>query len=207
MKLYYAPGVCSLAPHIVAHEAGLNIGLIKTDIRAKTTESGADFNATNPLGYVPALELDDGSIMTEGPAIMQLLSDKAPASHLAPPNGTPERYKMQSWLNFISTELHKGFTPLLSPAIAGKLNEQSKAVFMERLMSRFAVLDTHLAKHDYLMGRQFTCADAYCYTVSRWAPRLHIDIPAKFPHLAAFMTRCEARPGVQAALKAEGLTG
>jgi glutathione S-transferase len=143
MKLFYAPGVCSLAPHIIAKEAGLNIGLIKTDIRAKTTESGADFRKTNPLGYVPALELDDGSIITEGPAIMQILADKAPASHLAPANGTPERYKMQSWLNFVSTELHKGFTPLLSPAIVGTLTDQSKAVFMSRLHDRFAMLDAH----------------------------------------------------------------
>jgi glutathione S-transferase len=205
MKLYYTPGVCSLAPHIIAQEAGLNIGLIKTDIRAKTTETGADYKTTNPLGYVPALELDDGSIMTEGPAIMQLLADKAPAKHLAPANGTPERYKMQSWLNFVSSELHKGFAPLLSPAIAGALNDESKSVFLGRLQARYAMLDAHFAKHDFLMGAQFTCPDAYCYTVSRWAPRINLDIPAKYPHVAAFMKRCEQRPGVQAALKAEGL--
>jgi glutathione S-transferase len=205
MKLYYTPGVCSLAPHIIAHEAGLKIGLIKTDIRAKTTESGADYKTTNPLGYVPALELDNGQIMTEGPAIMQMLADKAPEKHLAPANGSPERYQMQSWLNFVSTEIHKGFTPLVSPAIAGTLSDASKAVFMDRLNARFAVVDKHLATHDYLLGKQFTCADAYLFTVSRWAPRLHIDIAKSYPHLAAFMKRCEARPGVQAALKAEGL--
>ena len=206
MKLFYTPGVCSLAPHIIALEAGLKIGLIKTDIRAKTTETGADYKATNPLGYVPALELDDGSIMTEGPGIMQLLADKAPDKHLAPANGTPERYRMQSWLNFVSTEIHKGFTPMLSPAIASTLSDASKAVFMERLNARFALVDKHLAAQDYLLGRQFTCADAYLYTVSRWAPRVHIDIAKTYPHVAAFMKRCEARPGVQAALKAEGLS-
>lgn len=204
MKLYYTPGVCSLAPHIVAREAGLTIDLIKTDIRAKTTASGADYKKTNPLGYVPALEFDDGSVMTEGPAIMQYLADQAPAKHLAPANGTLQRYKMQSWLNLIGTEIHKGFTPVLSPALAPQVSPENKAVYLEKLHQRFAMFDKHLASHDYIMGKDFTCPDAYLFTVTNWAPRIKLDT-AQYKHLTAFMTRVAARPAVQAAMKAEGL--
>ena len=140
MKLYYAPGVCSLSPHIMLKEVGLPFEAIKTDIRAKTTEGGADYKKTNPLGYVPALGLDDGTILTEGPAIVQYIADKAPDKKLAPANGTLDRYKMQSWLNYISSEMHKGFSPLFNPAMP----DEGKKVSKERLMTRIAHLDAHL---------------------------------------------------------------
>jgi glutathione S-transferase len=200
MKLYYAPGVCSLAPHIMLEEAGLKHDLIKTDIRGKTIEGGADYKKTNPLGYVPALELDDGTILTEGPAISQYIADKAPAKNLAPANGTLERYKMQSWLNFVSTELHKGFSPLFNPAMP----EEAKKLARERLATRFEYLNKHLASNAYLMGQSFTAPDAYCFTVLRWTVLQKIDLAA-YPNIQAFMKRVEARPGVQRALKSEGL--
>jgi glutathione S-transferase len=205
MKLYYTPGVCSLAPHIVLKEAGLAFTGIKTDIRAKTTDGGGDYWKTNPLGYVPALELDDGTVLTEGPAIMQYIADRAPDKGLAPANGTVARYQMQSWLNLISSELHKGFTPLIAAAIAPKLNDDSRQVFQERLAMRLKMVDTHLGKHPYLMGSAFSVPDAYLFTVLRWTPRTKIDL-AQYPNLVAFMARMESRPAVRAALDAEGLT-
>jgi glutathione S-transferase len=200
MKLYYAPGVCSLSPHIVLEEAGLKHGLVKTDIRAKTTEGGADYKQTNPLGYVPALELDDGTIMTEGPAIVQYIADKVPDKKLAPANGTAERYKLQSWLNFISSELHKSFSPLFNPAMP----EEGKKIYRDRLAARFSHVDQHLAKNQYLMGNSFSVADAYCFTVLRWTSNLKIDL-SPYPNIQAYMQRMEQRPAVQAAMKAEGL--
>ena len=200
MKLYYAPGVCSLSPHIVLEEAGLKYSLVKTDIRAKTVEGGSDYKKTNPLGYVPALELDDGTILTEGPAIVQYVADKAPEKKLAPANGTLERYKMQSWLNFVSSELHKGFSPLFNPAMP----DEAKKIARERLMARIEHVDKHLATHDYLMGKAFSLPDAYLFTVLRWTVPNKIDL-APFPHIQAFMKRMEARPAVKAAMKAEGL--
>ena len=200
MKLFYSPGVCSLAPHIMLEEAGLKHELVKTDIRAKTVDGGGDYKKTNPLGYVPALALDDGTILTEGPAISQYIADKAPEKKLAPANGTLDRYKMQGWLNFVSTEMHKGFSPLFNPAMP----EEAKKLARERLETRFAHLEAHFAKHEYLMGKQFTAPDAYCFTVLRWTVPQKIDL-AKYPHVIAFMKRVEARPGVQRALKAEGL--
>ncbi len=204
MKLYYAPGVCSLSPHIILQESGLKHRLVKTDIRAKTVEGGADYKTTNPLGYVPALELDSGEIMTEGPAIVQYIADKVPEKNLAPANGTVERARMQAWLNMISTEIHKSFTPLLSPALSPKMTEEGKTYFREKLAERFALMDRHLAKHPFLMGEQFTCPDAYLFTVARWTAPTKIDL-SPYPHLQAFMQRCEARPAVQAAMKVEGL--
>jgi glutathione S-transferase len=200
MKLYYTPGVCSLSPHIVAKEAGIALDLVKTDIKNKTLDGGADFRAKNPLGYVPALELDDGSILTEGPAIVQYLADKAPAKALAPANGTTERYKMQSWLNFVSSEIHKGFSPLFNPAMP----EDAKTIARERLAARFDHLNKHLGKSEYLMGKSFTAPDAYLFTTLRWTVPTKIDL-APYPNLVAYMKRVEARPGVQAAMKAEGL--
>ena len=200
MKLYYAPGVCSLSPHIVLEEAGLKHSLVKTDIRAKTVEGGSDYKKTNPLGYVPALELDDGTILTEGPAIVQYIADKVPEKKLAPANGTLERYKMQSWLNFVSSEMHKGFSPLFNPAMP----EDGKKIARERLIARREHVDKHLATHDYLMGKSFSLPDAYLFTVLRWTVPTKIDL-APFPHLQAFMTRMEARPAVKAAMKSEGL--
>jgi glutathione S-transferase len=204
MKLYYTPGVCSMSPHIILREAGLPFQAVKTDIRAKTTEGGGDFWKTSPLGYVPALELDDGTVLTEGPAIVQYVADQVPGKRLAPPNGTLERYKMQSWLNMVSSELHKGFSPILSPAIAPKLSEEAKQVFRDRLAQRFKMVDAHLARNAYLMGNDFTCPDAYLFTVLRWTVPTKIDL-APYPNLLGFMKQVEARPAVQAAMGAEGL--
>ena len=201
MKLYFAPGVCSLSPHIVLKESGLPFEAIKTDIRAKTTEGGGDYKKTNPLGYVPALGLDDGTILTEGPAIVQYIADKAPDKKLAPANGTLDRYKLQSWLNFVSSEMHKGFSPLFNPAMP----EEAKQIARDRLATRFAHIDAHFAKHNYLMGNDFSVVDAYCFTVLRWTVPTKIDL-APYPNVQAFMKRMEARPAVQAAMKAEGLS-
>jgi glutathione S-transferase len=200
MKLYYAPGVCSLSPHIALEEAGLKHTLVKTDIRAKKIEGGGDYTAINSLGYVPALALDDGTILTEGPAIVQYIADQAPDKNLAPANGTPARYRLQSWLNFISTEVHKGFSPLFN----AQMPDAAKQFARDRLATRFAHLDAHLAKNAYLMGEAFSVADAYCFTVLRWTVPTKIDL-APYPNLQAYMKRVEARPGVQAAMKAEGL--
>ena len=201
MKLYFAPGVCSLSPHIVLKESGLPFEAIKTDIRAKTTEGGGDYKKTNPLGYVPALGLDDGTILTEGPAIVQYIADKAPDKKLAPANGTLDRYKLQSWLNFVSSEMHKGFSPLFNPAMP----EEAKQIARDRLATRFAHIDAHFAKHNYLMGNDFSVVDAYCFTVLRWTVPTKNDL-APYPNVQAFMKRMEARPAVQAAMKAEGLS-
>lgn len=200
MKLYYTPGACSLSPHIVVREAGLPIELIKTDIRAKKTEGGADYLKRNPLGYVPALELDDGSILTEGPAIVQYLADQVPETGLAPPAGTMDRYRLQSWLNFISTEIHKGFSPLFNP----QMPEEAKTITRERLIQRFAHLESHLAGQAFLMGAKFTVADAYLFTVLGWTKPLKMDL-TPYPNLVAYMERIRARPAVTAAMKAEGL--
>ena len=200
MKLYYAPGVCSLSPHIVLEEAGLKYSLVKTDIRAKTVEGGNDYKKTNPLGYVPALELDDGTILTEGPAIVQYIADKVPEKKLAPANGSLERYKMQSWLNFVSSEMHKGFSPLFNPAMP----EEGKKIARERLHARLEHLEKHMTSHDYLMGKMFSLPDAYLFTVLRWTVPTKVDL-APFPQLQAFMKRMEARPAVKAAMQAEGL--
>ena len=200
MKLYYAPGVCSLSPHIILREAGLKFEAVKTDIRAKTTEGGGDYKMKNPLGYVPALELDDGTILTEGPAIVQYIADKVPEKKLAPPNGTVARAKLQGWLNFISTELHKGFSPLFNPAMP----EDAKKIAKERLATRFEHLEKHFAKNKFLMGEEFSLPDAYCFTVLRWTVPTKIDL-APYPNVVAYMTRVESRPKVQETLKAEGL--
>lgn len=200
MKLYYTPGVCSLSPHIILREAGLKFDLVKTDIRAKTMEGGGDYKTKNPLGYVPALELDDGTILTEGPAIVQYIADKAPEKKLAPPNGTVARAKLQGWLNFISTELHKGFSPLFNPAMP----EEAKKIAKERLTTRFEHLEKHFAKNKFLMGDEFSLPDAYCFTVLRWTVPTKIDL-APYPNLIAYMQRVEQRPKVQETLKAEGL--
>lgn len=200
MKLFYAPGVCSLSPHIVLEEAGVAHSLVKTDIRAKTIEGGGDYKTTNPLGYVPALELDDGTILTEGPAIVQYIATKAPGKKLTPPAGSVAHFQMLSWLNFISSELHKGFSPLFNPAMP----DEAKTIARERLSSRLAHVDKHLAGKDYLMGAAFTLPDAYLFTVLRWTVPLKIDLSA-YPNLQTFKARMEARPAVRAAMKAEGL--
>lgn len=201
MKLYYAPGACSHAPHILLREAGLDFSLEKVDLAAKKTEGGADYKAINPHGYVPALQLKDGTVLTEGPAIDQYIADLVPAKKLAPAAGTPERYKLQSWLNFISTELHKQFSPLFNKAVP----EDYKAMTKEKLAARFDTIDAHLSGNNHLLGESFSAADAYLYTVLNWAKYFAIDL-AQWPAIKSFMERVAARPSAQAAAKAEGLT-
>ncbi|NMO15401.1 glutathione transferase GstA [Pyxidicoccus fallax] len=201
MKLFYSPGACSLSPHIVLQETGLPFEIVKVDIRAKKTEAGADYWAINPKGYVPAIQLDDGGLLTEGPAIVQYLADKAPEKKLAPANGTVERYRLQELLNYISTELHKSYSPLFNPAFP----EEGKKIYKERLAQRYKLIEERLAaKGPFLMGEQFTVADAYLFTVTNWAGHVKVDLEP-FPALRAYQARVAARPSVQAALKAEGL--
>ncbi len=200
MKLYYTPGACSLSPHIILRETGTPFELVKTDLGAKKTEDGRDFRTVNPGGYVPALELDDGTFLTEGPAIVQYIADKAGATSLAPAFGTIERYKLMSMLNFISTELHKGFSPLFSPAVP----EEAKAISRERLLARIGVLDKQLADKPYLMGKEFTLPDAYAFTVLNWAKPLKVDLSG-FENIGAYQKRIVERPAVQQAMQAEGL--
>lgn len=201
MKLYYSPGACSLSPHIVAMEAGIALAIEKVDLASKKTETGGDFTAINPKGYVPTLVLDDGKVLTEGPAIVQYLADQKPASNLAPAAGSFDRYRVQEWLNFITSELHKGFSPLFRP----NTPDAYKAIARENLEKRFGFLDKHFAKNDYLMGKQFTVADAYCFTCLNWTNFLKIPVDT-WPNVKAYMARVAARPNVQATLKAEGLS-
>ncbi|MGE0315214.1 MAG: glutathione transferase GstA [Lautropia sp.] len=198
--LYYLPGACSLSPHIVLREAGLAFDLDRVDRATQKTASGKDYRTKNPLGYVPALELDDGTVLTEGPAIVQYIADQVPDRQLAPPAGTIERYRLQSWLNLVTSELHKSFSPLFNPAMP----EDTKNVFRERLLGRFGWVDQQLAGRDYLMGDRFSVADAYLYVVSTWAPMSKLDLSG-LANLAAFQARVRARPSVQAAMAAEGL--
>jgi len=200
MKLYYAPGACSLSPHIVSRELGLAVELKKVNTKDKTVEGGGDFWKVNPRGYVPALELDNGQVLTEGPAIVQYLADQKPDSGLAPRNGSFERYRLQEWLNFLTTELHKQFSPLFKP----NTPEDYKKIAKENLAARFDWLDKQLAGKDYLMGKQFTVADAYAFVLLNWTKFQSIDL-SKWPNLQAFQARVGARPKVQEALQAEGL--
>ena len=199
MKLYYAPGACSLSPHIVAREAGVAIELVRVDNKAKKTETGADFWQVNPKGQVPVLALDDGSTLTEGPAIVQYIAEKA-QSKLMPAAGTPERYRVLEWLNFVTSEIHKSFTPLFKP----NTPDAYKPIAKENLAARFSYVDQQLAGKQYLLGDQFTVADAYLFTVLRWSSLQQIDL-SRYPNIGAFMGRVAARPKVQEALQAEGL--
>jgi glutathione S-transferase len=200
MKLYYSQGACSLAPHIVLREAGLAFELEKVDTATKRTAGGEDYLALNPNGYVPALEIEPGLVLTEGPAIMQFIADKAPAAQLAPGAGSLERYQLQSWLNFITSEIHKGFSPLFKPAMP----DAAKALFVEQLGQRFDFVERRLAQHDYLVGERFTVADAYLFVTTNWAGYLNISLE-RWPAINAFRARVAARPAVQAAMAAEGL--
>jgi glutathione S-transferase len=200
MKLYYAPGACSLSPHIVARELGLKIDLQKVNTKDKTMEGGGDYWKVNARGYVPALELDDGQVLTEGPAIVQYLADQKPDAGLAPKAGSLERYRLQEWLNFLTSEVHKQFSPLFKPTTP----EDYKPVAKQNIAARFDWLDQQLAGKDYLMGRQFTAADAYLFVLLRWTKPTQIDL-AKWPNLAAFAERVAARPKVKEALQFEGL--
>ncbi|MGC3983839.1 MAG: glutathione transferase GstA [Pseudorhodoferax sp.] len=200
MKLYYSPGACSLSPHIVLREAGLAFEAVKAPTKTHKLDDGTDYYTINPLGYVPLLELDDGTRLAEGPAIVQYLADQVPLKNLAPANGTLARYRLQSLLTFIGTELHKGYGPLFSPATP----EEYKTAVREKLLSRYKWVDEQLAGKDYLTGEHFTVADAYLFTVTNWAKPTGVDLSA-YANVAAFMARVAARPAVQEALKAEGL--
>lgn len=200
MKLYYAPGACSLSPHIVLREAGLDFEIEKVNLKTKTTESGADFTKVNPKGQVPTLLLDGGEVLTEGPVIVQYIADQKPAAGLAGAAGTMARYRVQEWLNHITSELHKGFSPLFRPNTPDAYKEIARA----NLAAKFDALEKHLEGRQYLMGDAFTVADAYLFTVCGWGRLTGIDI-AGWPRLAAYVARVAARPHVQAALKAEGL--
>ena len=200
MKLYYSPGACSLSPHIALLEAGLPYDLVKVDLRAKKLENGDDYLKVNPKGQVPALALDSGELVTEGPVIVQMIADKAAGKNLAPARDSEERYKLQEWLNYITGELHKNFGPMFSPVLA----DDAKAFFKDRVMGKFKYLDGVLAGRDYLMGKHFTVADGYLFTMLSWADRMKFDLSA-MPNLLAYKARVGARPKVQEALTKEGL--
>ena len=200
MKLYYSPGACSLSPHIAMHEAGLTFEAIAAPTKTHKLPDGSDYYAINPLGYVPYLVLDDGRALHEGPALVQYIADQAPAKNLAPANGTYERYKLQEWLNFIGTELHKTFSPLFVPGTPA----ETKASSTTRLQSRLEWLDSELAGKQYLMGDTFTVADGYLFTVTNWCQYVGLDL-SPYANLAALRARVGARPAVVAAMKAEGL--
>jgi glutathione S-transferase len=199
-KLYYSPGACSLSPHIALREAGLPFDLVIASTKTKKLADGSDFNAINPKSQVPVLELNDGQRLTEGPVIVQYIADQAPAKNLIPAAGTMARYRVQEWLNFVTSELHKGFSPLFNPAIP----EESKAVSRAKLSERLAWVNEQLEGKSYLMGDTFTVADGYLFTVAGWGQYVGVDISG-LKNLGAFMGRVAARPAVQEALKAEGL--
>ena len=200
MKLYYSPGACSLSPHIVLREAGLAFEPVLASTKTHKLQDGTDYYGINPKGYVPLLELDNGERLTEGPAIVQYIADQAPAKKLAPAAGTMARYRLQEWLNFITSELHKSFSPLFNPAMP----EEGKALYRTRLGDRFKWVDGQLAGKNYLMGQDFSVADAYLFVVAGWGKHVGVDISG-LANLGAFMARVGARPAVQEALKAEGL--
>lgn len=198
LKLYFAPGACSLSAHIIAREAQLDIALEKVDLGSKKTASGKDYLAINPKGYVPALELDNGQVLTENPAIALYLADKAPASKLAPPSGSDERYRVIEALAYINSEIHKSYSPLFNPKIAPELRQDR----VEYLQRRYGVIEKQLSAHPYLLGETFGVADAYLFTVTRWSGMLKVDL-SKLPKLAAFQERVSQRPAVKAAIEAE----
>ena len=201
MKLYYSPGACSLAPHIVAREAGIAIDLAKVDLASHKTDTGEDYFAINPRGYVPALALGDGEIHTEVAALVQYLAEQAPQSNLLPPAGSNERFRVNQWLTFVSSELHKTFSPWLWHT---ETAESTKQAARDKLAARFTELDRHLADRAYLTGDAFTVADAYAFTIVNWSNFLKIDLKP-YPNLSAFMARVAARPKVREALEAERL--
>lgn len=200
MKLYYSPGACSLSPHIVLREAGLNFDLALASTKTKKLADGSDFYQVNPKGQVPVLELDNGERLTEGPAIVQYIADQAPTSKLAPPAGSMQRYRLMEWLNFITSELHKSYSPLFNPAMP----EEGKAVYRARISERLQWVDSQLEGKQYLLGDEFSVADAYLFTVSGWSKVVSVDMGA-LKNLNAFRDRVAARPAVKAAMEAEGL--
>lgn len=198
MKLYYAPGACSLAPHIVSKEAGLTLDLIRVDTGTHKTADGSDYYAINPKGYVPLLQLDDGSLLSEGPVICQYLADQAGNQTLMPAAGSIARYRVMEWQNYITAELHKTFSPLFNPAISG----DARALFAAAVHKKLAWVSEQLEDHDYLTGSQFTAADAYLFVVARWTAYVKIDI-SDLGNLQRYLARIAERPAVQQALKAE----
>jgi glutathione S-transferase len=198
MKLYYAPGACSLSPHIALAEAGLSVDYVKVNLREKKTEAGDDYLKVSAKGQVPALGLDGGGVLTEGPAIVQYIADKAPNAKLAPANGTTERYELQEWLNLITSDLHKSFSPLFNPTMP----EEAKAIFRDKINKTLGYVDGKLAGKDYLMGSQFSVADGYLFTILRWAVGQKFELPA---NLKTYFDRVAARPKVKEAMLAEGL--
>jgi glutathione S-transferase len=200
MKLYFSPGACSLSPHIVLREAGLKFTLEKTDTKTKVTASGVDYKTINPRGAVPALQFDDGTVLTEGPAIVQYIADQAPGKNLIPPAGTLQRYRVMEALNFVTSELHKGFTPLFYPTA----NDDVKAFTRNNLLTKIGMASEFLGKNDYLVGNQFSVADPYMFVVLSWGAYVNVSL-ADWPNLQAFQARIAARPAVHAAMVAEGL--
>lgn len=200
MRLFYASGACSLSPHIVAQEAGIELRLQKVDLKTKTIDTEGDFLTINPKGYVPALELDDGEVLTEGPTIVQYLADLKPEKGLAPRAGTLARYRLQEWLGFINSELHKTYSPLFRP----NTPEETRAERQAYLSKRYGVVEKQLTGRSFLLGDEFTVADAYLFTVTNWAGAVKFDL-APFPNVRAFQQRVAARPAVKAAMTAEGL--
>ena len=199
MKLYFSPVACSLSPHIALREAGLDFELVRVDLKSHTLASdGSDFTRINPKGYVPVLELDDGTRLSEGPAIVQYIADLKPETGLAPKNGTLARYRLQEWLGFINSEVHKGFSPLFRSATP----EETKASAREALSNRLTYIAAHLDRNEYLMGKQFTVADGYLFTVLNWGRWVGIDLK-QWPSLAAYVERVSVRPSVSAAKAAE----
>jgi glutathione S-transferase len=200
--LYFSPAACSLSPHIALKEAGLSFTAEQVDLKTKTLKSGGDFLAISPKGQVPSLKLPSGEVLTEGAAIVQWIADQAPQARLAPANGTLARYRLQEWLNFVATEIHKGFSPLFNPATP----DAYKAMVKENLGKKFAHLNAHFAQNKFLMGEEFSVADGYCFTCVNWANFTGINL-GEYPNLQAYMARVSGRPKVQEAMKAEGLTG
>ena len=201
MKLYYAPGACSLSPHIALREAELSFELVKTDTKTKKLDGGSDYWSVNPKGYVPCLELDSGERLTEGPVIVQYIADQVPGKKLAPAAGTMPRYRLQEWLNYITSELHKGYSPLFGPTTP----EDYKPIARDRLTLRYELIEATLEKQPYLLPSGFSVADPYLFAVTNWAPRVQLNLD-RFKALRAFQGRMRERPTVLAALKAEGLS-
>ncbi|MBG9389040.1 glutathione transferase GstA [Caenimonas aquaedulcis] len=202
MKLYYSPGACSLSAHISLREAGLAFEPVLASTKTHKLEDGTDYYTINPLGYVPLLELDDGTRLHEVPVILQYIADLVPVKNLAPANGTLPRYRLQEWLAFTGTEVHKSFGPLFVAAMP----EEGKQLMRDKLAKRFKWVDAQLAGKDYVMGEHFSVADAYLFAVTRWAKPMNIDM-TPYPNLAAHHARVAERPAVQEALKVEGLQG
>ncbi len=202
MKLYYSAGACAISPNIALHEADVQFSVVAVDLKNKKTEDGRDFYEVNPKGSIPVLEIEEGVILTEGPAILQYIADLVPEKKLAPTNGTMDRYRFQEVLNFITSELHKGFPPFFE---AYGYPEETKPVARELLRKKFDLVNKRLAGQDYMMGTSFTMADAYLYNVTRWTPAAGIDVKADYPNLYAFMERMEQRSSVQSTLKIEGV--